>query len=405
MESQNATRTGFIFFYITVFILYSLSNFVDRFSLFYLYSYAYIYKFSVYLMWLFIAILSFNIKISARMNIFICILLFYMFFDIKVGAVAFVTYFLPVIATFFFFSNFINSKNEINFVITCLGVFFVLSVFYAAFNEVFGYADFEIAAFNLLGNLFDSGEVRIRSFFVGEQTLYIHGLSIVILSFIFANKYRYIFLFAFIVLLCFYIPKNPAMFMCIFVLMLFVVRVNFSPVLFHIYFIVNILIFYYFAKITYFSGIVSLHGTVLGYTPFGVPSVITRYEIWDQVASFLFANPFGYGLGTASYVLGSVKIIAPHSEYLKTLLELGILGFCIFYIFLYHMVKTACFLYAKTKNNILLYFVAYLFAFVFISFFNDHFFGNAEKLFFWMFAGLVYNFNSKALKTLMLNIR
>jgi hypothetical protein len=46
-----------------------------------------------------------------------------MFFDIKIGAVAFITYFLPVIATFFFFSNCVRSKTQINFIIPGLGSF------------------------------------------------------------------------------------------------------------------------------------------------------------------------------------------------------------------------------------------------------------------------------------------
>lgn len=398
MERKNTKNIEFTFLYIIAFTLYCLNNFVDRFSLFYFGSYAYIYKALIYLIWLFIAVFSFRKKTSIYMNIFICILFIYMFFDIKIGAVTFITYFLPVIATFFFFSNCIRSKTQINFIISGLGSFFILSVFYAVFNEIFGYADFEKEAFNLLGNLFESdGEIRRRSFFVGEQTLYIYGISIVVLSFIFRNKYKYIFLLALVALSCFYIPKNPLMFVVILISMLFFLKIKFNPMLFHIYFFANICILYCFAKITYLSGVWSLYGSWLHYTPFGTPSVITRYEIWDNAISLFFANPFGYGLGAASYVFGNAKIITPHSEYLKALIELGVLGFCVFYAFLYHIIKMAWLLYIKMKDNIFLYFIAYIFAFVFISFFNDHFFGNAEKLFFWMITGLIYNFNDKAL--------
>ena len=244
-----------------------------------------------------------------------------------------------------------------------------------------------------MGNLFESdGKIRTRSFFVGEQTLYIYGISIVVLSFIFRNKYKYIFLLALVTLSCFYIPKNPLVFVAILIFMLFLLKIKFNPMLFNIYFFVNICILYYFAKITYLSGVWSLYGSWLHYTPFGTPSVITRYEIWDNAISLFFANPFGYGLGTASYVFGNAKIITHHSEYLKALIELGVLGFCVFYAFLYHIIKMAWLLYIKMEDNIFLYFIAYIFAFVFISFFNDHFFGNAEKLFFWMIAGLIYNF-------------
>lgn len=348
-------------------------------------------------MWMIVAIFSFNKKISAYMNIFICMLFVYMFFDISVGIVAFVTYFLPVIATFFFFSNHVKSVSEINFIICGLGCFFILSVLYAIFNEIFGYADFEKEAFSLLINLFESdGRIRTRSFFVGEQTLYLYGISIVMLSFAFKNKYKYIFLLALFTLSYFYIPKNPLIFTVIFIFVLFFLKISFNPVLFHVYFLANICILYYFAKITYLSDVWSLYGSWLHYTPFGTPSVITRYEIWDNAISLFFANPLGYGLGTASYVFGNAtKVIAPHSEYLKTLIEFGVLGFCIFYAFLYHIIKMAWSLYIKMKDNIFLYFLAYIFAFVFISFFNDHFFGNAEKLFFWMVVGLIYNFNSR----------
>ena len=132
MERKNTKNIEFTFLYIIAFTLYCLNNFVDRFSLFYFGSYAYIYKALIYLIWLFIAVFSFRKKTSIYMNIFICILFIYMFFDIKIGAVAFITYFLPVIATFFFFSNCIRSKTQINFIISGLG--FILSVFYSVFN-------------------------------------------------------------------------------------------------------------------------------------------------------------------------------------------------------------------------------------------------------------------------------
>lgn len=123
MERKNTKNIEFAFLYIVVFILYCLNNFVDRFSLFYFDSYAYVYKALIYLIWLFIAVFSFRKRTSIYMNILICILFIYMFFDIKIGAVAFITYFLPVIATFFFFSNCVRSKTQINFIIPGLGSF------------------------------------------------------------------------------------------------------------------------------------------------------------------------------------------------------------------------------------------------------------------------------------------
>ena len=398
MECKNTKNIEFTFLYIIVFALYCLNSFIDRFSLFYFGSYAYIYKALIYLIWLFVAVFSYRKNISVYMNIFIYILFIYMFFDVKIGAIAFITYFLPAIATFFFFSNCIRSKTQINFIISGLGGGFILSVFYAIFNEIFGYADFEKEAFNLVGNLFESdGKIRIRSFFAGDQTLYIYGISIVILSYIFKNKYRYIFLISLVTLYFFYIPKNQLAFVAILIFILFLLKTKFNPMLFHIYFFVNICILYYFAKITYLSGVWSLYGSWLHYTPFGVPSVITRYEIWDNAISLFFNNPLGYGLGAASYVFGDTKVITPHSEYLKALIEFGVFGFCVFYAFLYHIIKMSWSLYIKMKDSTFLYFIAYIFAFVFISFFNDHIFGNAEKLFFWMISGLIYNFEYRQL--------
>ena len=82
MERKNTKNIEFTFLYIITFTLYCSNNFVDRFSLFYFGSYAYIYKALIYLIWLFIAVFSFRKKASIYMNIFICILFIYMFFHI-----------------------------------------------------------------------------------------------------------------------------------------------------------------------------------------------------------------------------------------------------------------------------------------------------------------------------------
>ena len=128
----------------------------------------------------------------------------------------------------------------------------------------------------------------------------------------------------------------------------------------------------------------------------------TYFEAYNLLSKTPFTMAFGYGPGSASstfstkydgYLRNSAKLVASlYVNASELLVELGLLGFVLFYYFIYLLIKKGLKRYS-TKSA--LYFMACscFFAFVFSSSFNLSWKMELYSYLFWSYLGLSYNRN------------
>lgn len=95
-------------------------------------------------------------------------------------------------------------------------------------------------------------------------------------------------------------------------------------------------------------------GNVYGVGPTS-SSLMWRIRTWSKLLNLFFKKPFlGYGIGTSFFLSKSAfnETFMPHNDYLRVLLEMGLIGLACFLILWFSLLFTTLNIYKTTTNDV-----------------------------------------------------
>jgi hypothetical protein len=322
------------------------------------------------------------------------------------GLSSFVSFYLAPLLVFYVSNRLLERKKDFESICNCLYYFAIISLLYGIYTSIFGVPD--PFAFPDGEYYTGNGILRVRSITGSEQTFSILVFCSLIVSYP-EHKLKFFLLLALTVIqVYFYFPKNPAIFLLLAIIYGYFLSGYYKLCYMLIYLVFISLVFLFFIYLTIIGDGIPLDSW-LTITPFGALSVVERYDKWLINGFQIILHPLGFGTGSASKLLTSdryddttgfmsltdqIFIQEPHSEYLRLVLESSIISLIIFIVFLNQIFLR---LRSLIDNNDSIYIkgvAGIIFAFTFISFFNNHIFGSEEKYIFWFFVGLILNRNN-----------
>lgn len=116
-------------------------------------------------------------------------------------------------------------------------------------------------------------------------------------------------------------------------------------------------------------------------------SLQTRVVIWSEALSFAAGSPLlGRGWGAVEYLTGGVPA---HNDFLRALVELGYVGFVVYGVFIFSIVRHA-FHRARDRSDLPRMMFAFAVAYALMSLFSNNLTKMAFQWYFWVLLGVAH---------------